>query len=91
LNGKSNTIVSVPCPEAKMIIDKDVDVVGKACPLPLIALAKTVRTMVKGQTVRISGNDPIFEESIVAFCSEGCHEIVDTKHEGKTVSIVLVV
>jgi TusA-related sulfurtransferase len=81
----------LPRPEAKMTIDRDIDVVGKACPLPLIVLAKTARALTKGQTVRIRGNDPIFEESIVEFCSEGCHEIVETTHEGKTVSITLVI
>ncbi len=69
--------------------DRVVNVVGKACPMPLIALAREVRTMTQGQTVRITGNDPIFEESIVEFCREGCHEILDTKREGKTVSMVI--
>lgn len=45
-----------------MVIDRDINVVGKACPMPLIALAKEVRTMARGQTVRVTGNDPIFEE-----------------------------
>ena len=69
--------------------DKDINVMGKACPLPLITLAKEVRNLVKGQTVRITGNDPIFEESIVEFCREGNHEILETTQEGKTVSMVL--
>ncbi|MDA8098896.1 MAG: sulfurtransferase TusA family protein [Nitrospiraceae bacterium] len=72
-----------------MHADKEINVLGKACPMPLIALAKEVRAMQQGQTVRITGNDPIFEESIVEFCREGCHEIVETTREGKTVSIVI--
>ena len=72
-----------------MFVDKDINVVGKACPMPLIALAKEVRTLNQGQTVRIIGNDPIFEESIVEFCREGCHEVLETHREGKTVSMVI--
>ncbi len=72
-----------------MFVDNEVNVVGKACPMPLIALAKTVRTMRQGQAVRITGNDPIFEESIVEFCREGRHEILETKREGKTVSMII--
>ncbi len=72
-----------------MITDKDIDVVGKACPMPLIALAREVRTMRLGQTVRITGNDPIFEESVVEFCREGSHEIVETSRSGKIVSMII--
>ncbi len=69
--------------------EKVIDVVGKACPMPLIALAKEVRAMQQGQTVRITGNDPLFEESVVAYCREGCHEILETNRQGKTVSMVI--
>ena len=31
-----------------MACDRDIDVVGKACPMPLIALAKEVRTLTRG-------------------------------------------
>ncbi len=72
-----------------MMTDKDIDVVGKACPMPLIALAREVRTMKQGQTVRITGNDPIFEESVVEFCREGHHEILETTNQGKTVSMII--
>ncbi len=72
-----------------MIIDKDIDVVGKACPMPLIALAREVRVLKQGQTVRITGNDPIFEESIIEFCREGRHEVLETTHQGKTVSMTI--
>lgn len=72
-----------------MFVDKEINVVGKACPMPLIAIAKEMRTMNNGQTVRITGNDPIFEESIIEFCREGCHEILETTREKKTVSIVI--
>jgi TusA-related sulfurtransferase len=69
--------------------DRVVNVVGKACPMPLIALAREVRTMQPEQTVRISGNDPIFEESIVQFCREGSHAILETVREGKVVTILI--
>lgn len=73
-----------------MSYDKEINVVGKACPMPLIALAREVRNMHKGQSVQIKGNDPIFEDSIVEFCREGGHEIIETTQEGKEVTIVLI-
>ena len=71
-----------------MTVDKNIDVVGKACPVPLITVAKEVQSLQKGQLLRIIGNDPIFEQSIVDFCREGGHEIQETSHDGKIVSII---
>jgi tRNA 2-thiouridine synthesizing protein A len=71
-----------------MNADKMIDVTGKVCPLPLITMAKEVRTMQKGQALRIVGDDPIFEESVVDFCREGGHELLETHREGKQVTIV---
>ena len=70
-----------------MTVDKDLDVVGKACPIPLITVAKEVRTMQKGQLLRIIGNDPIFESTILDFCQEGGHEVQETVRDRKKVSI----
>jgi len=71
-----------------MPVDKDLDVVGKACPIPLITVAREVRTMKKGQLLRITGNDPIFEATILDFCREGGHEVRETSRDGKKVSII---
>ena len=70
-----------------MTVDKDLDVVGKACPIPLITVAKEVRTMQKGQAVRIIGNDPLFEVTILDFCREGDHQVQETTRDGKKVCI----
>lgn len=72
-----------------MGVDRDIDVLGRACPMPLIALAREVRVMQAGQTLRITGNDPIFESSVVEFCREGGHQVVETAREGRVVSIVI--
>ena len=72
-----------------MTFDRDIDVVGKACPLPIISLAKEVRALKSGQTVRIRGNDPIFEESIAEFCLETGHRIVETDRQGRVVTMVI--
>lgn len=70
-----------------MTVDKDIDVLGKACPFPLITVAKEVRTMQKGQLLRIVGNDPLFEVTILDFCREGGHEVQESNRDGKKVSI----
>ncbi len=70
-----------------MDVDKDLDVVGKACPIPLITVAREVRTMQKGQLLRIIGNDPLFEVTILDFCRERGHEVLETIRDGKKASI----
>jgi tRNA 2-thiouridine synthesizing protein A len=74
-----------------MAVDKDIDVVGRACPLPLIVVAKEVRLMQKGQLLRIVGNDPLFEVTILDFCREGGHEVRETSRDGRKVTITLMV
>ncbi len=72
-----------------MKIDQEIDVTGKVCPSPLIALAKAVHRLDKGTLLRITGDDPLFEESILDFCNEGNHKIIETTRDGKRISIVL--
>ena len=74
-----------------MTVDKEINVVGKACPIPLITLAKEVRVMQSGQRVRVIGNDPTFESSVADFCREWGHQVLETTREGRIVSIVFVV
>jgi tRNA 2-thiouridine synthesizing protein A len=74
-----------------MTVDKEIDVVGKACPIPLISLAREVRGMQKGQVVRIIGNDPIFESSVVDCCQERGHTILETTRAGRVVTITFAI
>jgi TusA-related sulfurtransferase len=74
-----------------MLVDKEINVVGRSCPIPLISLAKEVQGMAKGQLVRIIGNDPIFEPEVVDWCQERGHTILETTREGRTVTIVFAV
>jgi TusA-related sulfurtransferase len=72
-----------------MKVDREIDVVGKACPIPLIALAKEVRTMLPGQTVSIRGNDPIFQQSVEELCRSRGIAIREATREGKVVTMIL--
>lgn len=70
--------------------DKLLDVRGVCCPLPLIQLAKAVNVLGQGQTLRITGNDPIFEPSIRDFCQANGHDVLEVKSEdAQGVSILI--
>ena len=60
-------------------IDSILDVSGVCCPLPLIHLAKSVKNLKPGQTLEVTGNDPIFEPSVRDFCQANGHAVLDVK------------
>lgn len=71
-----------------MEVDSEVNVLGKVCPMPLIALKKEILKMGKGKLLSIIGDDPLFEEGIEDFCQENGHEILENKRDGRQVTIV---
>ena len=62
--------------------DLELDVTGQCCPIPLMHLAKAVRSLRPGQTIRITGNDPIFSPSVKDFCRANGHVIVESSSDG---------
>lgn len=72
------------------VIDLRLDVMGVCCPLPLIQIAQSVRTLKRGQTLEIIGNDPIFEASIRDFCRAGGHDVLEvTPRDNHGVSMLI--
>jgi TusA-related sulfurtransferase len=57
--------------------DMSLDVSGVCCPLPLIRLAQAMKSLTSGQTLVITGNDPIFERSVREFCTANRHEVLE--------------
>jgi TusA-related sulfurtransferase len=58
-------------------IDLRLDVRGECCPLPLIQIAQSIRTLKHGQVIEINGNDPIFESSMRDFCRANGHDVLE--------------
>lgn len=71
-----------------MEVDRDIDVLGKVCPIPLISLAKEIRTLGEGKVLRITGDDPVFEESVLDFIKENGCELLENQRDGRRISIV---
>jgi TusA-related sulfurtransferase len=63
--------------------DKEVDVCGSCCPMPLITVRKAVATLKSGQTLKVSGDDPIFEESVRDLCEVSGYKIIDVENTGR--------
>lgn len=70
--------------------DAQLDVCGVCCPLPLIQLSKAVVGLAPGQTIEITGNDPIFEPSIRDFCQANGHAVLAVESDdSRQVSILI--
>jgi tRNA 2-thiouridine synthesizing protein A len=54
----------------------ELDCRGQRCPLPVIALAKTIRQVEVGQIVRVRADDPAAAGDIPAWCRMTGQEFV---------------
>jgi TusA-related sulfurtransferase len=59
--------------------DREVDVCGTCCPIPLITVRKAVAELRPGQTLKVAGDDPIFEESLRDLCEISGYKIIDVE------------
>jgi TusA-related sulfurtransferase len=54
----------------------ELDCLGRRCPLPIIELAKAIRTVDAGDVVRVLADDPAAANDIAAWCRMKGHELV---------------
>ena len=61
-----------------------VDARGLWCPMPILALAKALKTLRPGDLVRVIATDPAFEPDVQAFCASTGHTLVALAPEADT-------
>lgn len=71
--------------------DEQVSVVGMSCPIPLIQLAKATNTLESGKKLRITGDDPIFEEGVRDFCELHGFTILDINRSDSSREITIII
>lgn len=72
--------------------DKAIDVTGVCCPVPLIELAKATKQLHPGQSLQVTGNDPIFETAVRDFCQTNGHQINEIKIlDNNSVQVILTI
>lgn len=62
-------------------VDEKLDCKGLSCPMPIIKLAKKVRTMTSGQILLMEGTDPGSKEDIPGWCSKTGHNLLGTQEK----------
>ena len=58
--------------------DKAVSTQGSCCPMPLVTVTKAVNTMKKGEVLKVTGDDPLFEEGLKDFCEARNMKFLDS-------------
>lgn len=59
-------------------IDKELDVKGLNCPLPILRAKKALADMASGQTLRIVATDPGSVKDFAAFCKQTGNPLVSS-------------
>lgn len=68
---------------------RDLDARGRACPVPIVELMKTLRDCAPGDTVEVMANDRSFPIDVAAWCKKTGHVLVSlVAHEHEYVAVV---
>ena len=59
-----------------MDIDKEIDVRGLNCPLPILRAKKALGELASGQVLKVMATDPGSVKDFAAFCKQTGHELV---------------
>ncbi len=60
-----------------------VDTSGKFCPVPILEVAKAIKSVRPGGVVQIIATDPGVESDMAAWCKATRHELVRLVRQGK--------
>lgn len=66
-----------------MIPQRTVDARGLCCPMPIIELAKAIRTLPSGGRVLLRATDPAVQADVRAWCEATGHRLLLLEAEGE--------
>jgi tRNA 2-thiouridine synthesizing protein A len=64
--------------EIALNIDKELDVRGLNCPLPILRAKKALGDLSSGQVLKVMATDPGSVKDFAAFCKQTGHELVSS-------------
>ncbi|TCP15152.1 TusA-related sulfurtransferase [Crenobacter luteus] len=75
----------MPLPKDRMQLDKQLDLSGLNCPLPILRAKKALADMTSGQVLEVIATDPGAPKDFEAFCRQTGNGLVEssTTAEGK--------
>ena len=72
-----------------MDIDRELDVKGLNCPLPILRTKKALAEMESGQILRVLATDPGSVKDFAAFAKQTGNELVEQKEENRVFEFYL--
>ena len=72
-----------------MDIDRDLDVKGLNCPLPILRTKKALSEMEPGQVLRVQATDPGSLKDFAAFAKQTGNELVGQREENRVFEFYL--
>lgn len=72
-----------------MEFDRDLDVKGLNCPLPILRTKKALADMESGQILRVLATDPGAQKDFPAFARQTGNELLEQREEGTTFEFYL--
>ena len=72
-----------------MEFDRDLDVKGLNCPLPILRTKKTLAEMESGQVLRVQATDPGSLKDFPAFAKQTGNELIEQQEENRVVEYYL--
>lgn len=63
--------------------EKDLDARGLLCPLPVLKVAKRLKSMSVGEEIRLIADDPAAVVDVPHFCAESGHHLVGSEDQGQ--------
>lgn len=71
------------------IINKELDVKGLNCPLPILRAKKALADMTSGELLRVVATDPGSVKDFAAFCKQTGNALLSSDDNGKEFSFVI--
>lgn len=72
-----------------MEFDRDLDVKGLNCPLPILRTKKALADMESGQILRVLATDPGAQKDFPAFARQTGNELIEQREAGNTFEFYL--
>jgi tRNA 2-thiouridine synthesizing protein A len=70
-------------------INKELDVKGLNCPLPILRAKKALADMTSGELLRVVATDPGSVKDFAAFCKQTGNALLSSDDNGKEFSFVI--
>ncbi len=70
-------------------IDKDLDVKGLNCPLPILRAKKALADMASGQVLRVVATDPSSVKDFAAFCRQTGNPLLSSTETASDFTFVI--